>query len=169
MPPTHRSVKSRLVAITAGSLFALAGCGGGDTSANDDASPSEPQTSALSKDDFLAQTNEICRESDALIDQDELDRLAADEDLAGLQSYCGDVVGAAYEQRAAELETLGAPTGDEAAVAAVVDSARAYGAQLVVLSQATPDTFADEATEVGALAEEMSTAATDYGLTDCGA
>ncbi len=131
-------------------LLALAaGCGG-------DSAP------APTKDEFVAQANEICLEGDKEL-------RAASQDLAAegrpsdeeINQFISDEVVPNIEDQAAQIRDLGAPEGDEDQVNAIVDA----------LDQAVEETKADPGGVSGGSGtpfDEVNQLAQDYGLTDCG-
>ncbi|HEU4461280.1 MAG TPA: hypothetical protein VFR75_01685 [Solirubrobacterales bacterium] len=101
-----------LVAVFAAALLAVSGCGGGD------------ETTVLTKAEFTKQANAGCKEHDKereelfkevskSIDPSEVTR----KDQEGLVS---DVLLPPYEKDVENLESLGAPEGDEQQVEAIV-------------------------------------------------
>jgi len=144
--------------VLCGTLFAACGGGGSDT---------------ISKDDFIAQADQICADYSASADASDADFQAA------LDS--GDFEGAAtlFEEITAGITTslddivaLGAPEGDEQ----TVDDWVALGRQQVVTAGDVADSIRIQDTpgitagvsEGEAVQKEADAIADDYGMIDCG-
>jgi hypothetical protein len=141
-----------LAAVLATGLIA-AGCGDDD----DDDGGEE----SISKEDFVAQGNQICEEGDAEIDaaaeetfgnaepsQEEVDAFVNDSVVPGIQGQIDD------------LRDLGAPEGDEDELDGIYEDAEAALSDIEAdptLVQGDQDPFAD-----------VSQRLSDYGLTACG-
>lgn len=147
-------IGTRIGALAATGLaaIAIAGCGGGD----------ESSTAALSKDDFLAQADQICAKGDQELN-DAGQQLAqggrpSEEDL---NQFISDTLVPNLESQADQIRGLGAPAGDEEQVNAIVDA----------LDTGIEQIKADPSGAVsggGGSFDDANKLAQDYGLTDCG-
>ena len=145
-------------ALAAGAAIALgaAGCGGSD----EEGSATE-NAAALSKEDFIAQADQICTDGDASIDAAGQEQFASgqptDEELT---QFFVDTVLPTIGDEIDEIRTLGVPEGDEELVTAVLDSAE----------QAVADATADPESLTGGSDPfaESNKLATAYGLEVCG-
>lgn len=158
---------SWLVALALTAVVAV-GCGDDDEETTTAATGAETTTEAngepLSKEEFIAQADQICAEGDAEIDQ------AAGETFAGgeptpeeQEAFVTDTVLPNIQGQIDGLRALTPPEGDEEEVAEILDAAQ---------------TAIDESEEDPSLIgpggggsdpfEEASKLASDYGLEDCG-
>ena len=153
-------MKGRVIgALAASAAIALgaAGCGGDDG----DGSTTETAAAALSKEDFIAQADQICADGDAAIDEAGQEQFASgqptDEELT---QFFVDTVLPTITDEIDEIRTLGVPEGDEDLVAAVLDSAE----QAVADATADPESLAGGSDPFA----ESNKLATAYGLEVCG-
>lgn len=156
---------TRIAAIGVGALLltaVFAGCGGSDDGSG-----------ALSKEDFIAQADQICADYTASADASDAEFQAAIES--------GDFEGAAklFEETTAgittsldDIEALGAPEGDEQ----TIDEWIALGREQAVIAgdvaesiriQDAPGITAG-VNEGEAVQQEADAVADDYGMVDCG-
>ena len=133
-----------LAALAAVSAMFAVGCGG-----DDEAEP-------LSKSDFIAQADEICKKGDTeLADaatEAGLDQNSSEDEING---FITDEVLPNIQQQADDIDALGAPEGDEDDVQAIVDALNE------AIAATEDDQNSDAFTDVNKLAQ-------DYGLTACG-
>jgi len=143
---------------------------------------------ALSKDEYVAQANAICREANAAVETIAAEFFAnvpeepTPEEFAELP--VGDYVEeytAVFEKQIADLRDLAAPDGDEVLLAALYDDveARLHAVNALVAEAETGDPIAIERLTSpqelthGALPaastafDEIDVRATEYGLTGC--
>ena len=116
---------------------------------------------ALSKEDFIAQADQICTDGDAAIDEAGQERFASgqptDEELT---QFFVDTVLPTIGDEIDEIRTLGVPEGDEELVTAVLDSAEGAVAD----ATADPESLSG-GSDPFAESNELATA---YGLEVCG-
>jgi hypothetical protein len=146
-----------LLAVLALAVFA-AGCGGGDDS--------DDSTASITKSEFLAQGNEICKKGNQEIDSD-FEAFAEENDLKQNQNLTDAQATEASEtilipnvqDQVDQISELGAPEGEEAQVDAILVAAQEGIDELEAdptAIQGNNDPFAE--------ANEL---ARDYGLTAC--
>jgi hypothetical protein len=147
-------MRTRIAAIAAVAAIAVAGagCGGGD----DDSS-----TTALSKDEFVTQANQICADGN-----DKVDAAAKDVFSSGqpsqddVNSFVTDTVIPNIQDQIDQIRALGIPEGDEDQVNAILDSAQsdidAAKEDPTIISDAKGDPF-----------KETNKLAAAYGLNEC--
>lgn len=161
------ATSSRLALFGVGAvLFAagITGCGGGD----------DEESGPLTKDEYIAQADQICADS-----KTETDALEAEFNSA---FDAGDLEGAAdvleeanaiVEDAVADLESLEPPEEDQA----TIDEFLSLSDQQVEIGGQLADAIregGDQATvqDIGAQADDLEqqsdAIADDYGLTDCG-
>jgi hypothetical protein len=126
-----------------------AGCGGDDAE-------------TISKEDFLTQANQICREAQDATDAAFEEQFPGEPSDAEIETFWNETARPNVENQVEEIRALGAPEGDEEQIdellAAVEDGLE--GTQEAVDAGTVgegPDPFAE--------ADRLSA---DYGLTDCG-
>ena len=142
-------------------LFALTGCGG-DASSSDGGSgdtSSEDTSGAISREDFIAQGNEICADYSAQIDAS-----AADADLGtpdSIAAFVVDTILPLTRAAARDVQALGYPAGDEEVLDAI------YLQQSAVLDQVEADPSISIGEDTGLFAD-VDQSFDDYGLTACG-
>lgn len=140
-----------LVAAALATGMIAAGCGG------DDGSSSSPTSSALTKSEFITQADAICKSGDAAIN-------AAPQPKSQKQAeaFITSTVVPNVQKQVDQIRALGAPSGDEDQVNAILDSAQ-QGIDTVtadpsaIASRNGSDPFAD--------ANQKAKA---YGLEACG-
>jgi hypothetical protein len=122
-------LSKRLLALLFGvlAIALVAGCGGGsnDTSG---ASTDSDSGSTPTKAQFIKQGDEICTKGDQSI-EGEANEFAEENDIntqkptkAQQEEVISQVVGPAIKQQSEEIGDLGAPSGDEDRVEAIVDA-----------------------------------------------
>ena len=161
------SFSSRIALIGVGAvLFAagVAGCGG---SSDDDSGD------ALSKDDFIAQTNEICASvtADTEATADEFAEAFQAGDYEAASAALNDATDS-LEAAIDEVDALGAPEGDEDTIDEFISLSR----DQVDINREAADAAADgdqealqsAVDEIDAAESKSDQIADDYGLTDCG-
>jgi hypothetical protein len=158
-------------------LLALLGCGNDESGATTDADVLVP-----SKRDYVVSADTICsRSQDALQSQAELELKIGPNDFrvtqageivfkrgrrpspAEIERFGADVAVPALSEQLADLRALTPPTGDDAELAAIYDSAEAAIGRLA----ADPSLFNRE----GAVARELNEArrlGRQYGFFNCG-
>jgi hypothetical protein len=151
-----RGTRATGAVIAAFIAIAAAGCGGDgdDTSAT---------TTALNKDEFVKQANEICAKG-----SDEIDAAAADVFGGGSQpspeegqQFITETVIPTIQGEIDDIEALGAPAGDEEQVTAILDAAQ----QGVDAGKADPSVL--EGGQQNDPFAESDKLAKAYGLTEC--
>ncbi len=144
-----------------------AGCGSDDD--DDSSSDSTEATSSaaapsesLTKTEFLTQGNAICAEGDKTIDQafSSLGNNPTDEQAT--QVITTTVV-PAVQTEIDGLKALGAPSGDEAQVTAVLDAAQTANDAL----KADPTVILNQGSSGSDPFAEANRLAKEYGLTEC--
>lgn len=148
-------MKTGLATVIAVLAMAAAGCGGDDE---------ETTAEALTKEEFIAQADQICADGDAEINQ------AGEELTAGGQpsqsevtEFISSTVIPNIQDQRDEIAALGAPEGDEEEINAILEGLdQAVAAAEADPAAATSNSAANPFTEVNQLAQ-------DYGLTACGA
>lgn len=133
--------------------IAFAGCGGGDESST--------TSEALSKDEFIAQADEICAtandELDAALEEVSAGGQPSDEEAA---TFISETLVPLTKDRAAQIDALAAPEGDEEEVDAIVTTLND------AIAEIESDPEAAIASEDDPY-EEFGTLAADYGLAEC--
>jgi hypothetical protein len=140
-----------LSGVLAVAILVFAGCGGGGD-----------ETTSLTKSEFVKQANAICKEAE----QERLDlfkQVAATVDPDGSKKErdkaIHDVIIVPYEGAAKEIESLGAPSGDEAKISALVEAMEASLRKV----EKNPRLIANSTVQFA----EANKLANDYGLTNC--
>ena len=145
-----------VLAVCAAVGLGAAGCGG-----DDDDSTTESAATALSKEDFIAQADQICADGDDAIDEAGQEQFASgqptDEELS---QFFVDTVLPTLSDEVTEIRTLGVPEGDEDEVTAILDSVD----QAVEDATADPESLLGNSDPFG----EANELATAYGLEVCG-
>jgi hypothetical protein len=137
------------------SLLSVAGCG-------DDASSKESQNASLSKPQFVRQADALCQRAKSRF-QAEYTRVLreneATESEQRLATELVDVVIPIYSDLIDEIESLGAPAGDEQEISAFLDALQVR----LDYADASPTQF------VGSLHPfaEATKQAKAYGLNEC--
>jgi hypothetical protein len=166
-----RSVR-RAIALLPLVLVIAAGCGGGDSTETVTVG-STPTAAPLTKGEYIAQADAICRSFNERIDplRGELESELRSHDFAAAADTMGEVVQVA-RTRFAELEALPKPAGDEA----LLNQLEALRQQSVALTARTEDAVREEDVgrinslirELASVNERADGIATGYGLQDCG-
>jgi hypothetical protein len=136
------------VALVLGGI--AAGCG----SSNENSTTS---TAAISKADFVAQANQICKQGNAEADAAGK-KLGHNINQAQLQSFVTDTLVPNIEKQVDGVEALGAPAGEEAQVQQLITVTRADIAQL----KSDPSKIQDNH-----LFDDSNKQANALGLTEC--
>jgi hypothetical protein len=153
-------MKLRTLAILAAlaALVVVAGCGGGDDSST---SSSTTAAAALTKEEFIAQADQICTDGDAAIQAAQPDFGPSGPSEDDLNAFVTDTLVPNLQSQHDAIAALGAPEGDEDTVSSLLDQLQSAidGVKADPSSVASgTDTFAD-----------VNQAAQDYGLKKCGA
>ena len=158
-----RSGGSRLAVIGVGALLAaavFAGCGGDDSG-------------ELSKEDYIAQADEICAEfnESSTADQEEFQALLDEGDFEGAADSF-DQTAADSEAALADLEALVPPAEDQATIdewLAILGEQPVITAEFSAALRAQDfDAINAIGPEVEALDAESDAIADEYGMVDCG-
>ena len=161
-------MSKRLIAVLA-AVFAMAiitaGCGSsGDSSTGGDSS-----TASLTKPEFIKQADAICEEGNESIET-EANEFADENGIdtekpttEEQEEVVTEVVAPAIQQQAEDIDALGAPSGDEEKVEAIVEAVEAGADEI----EATPSTVVEGKGE--SPFEEANELANEYGLKVCGA
>ena len=155
-------MKSRLTWIAALTLalgLIAAGCGGDDDDGNGDATDAEPAVEAPSKAEYIAQADQICRESNQEIEQAIEDAPATE---APPEEFITETMVPLFEQEFEQLRALTPPAGDEETVD------RIYSAAEEGVAQIKEDASNFQQTGEAAGLQEASGLAEDYGFKVCG-
>jgi hypothetical protein len=145
-----------LIALIAGVLLAalVAGCG------------SSSDSDALSKSEFIKQADQICTKGEKSI-EDGAEKFAEDNDVntekptkAQQEEVIQQVVAPEIRQQAEEIDDLGAPSGEEDKVEAIVSSVEEGADEL----ESKPETLIEGKNPL----EAGSKLAKEYGLKVCG-
>ena len=120
-------MRSKLTWIAACALalgLIAAGCGGDD--GNDDSTEGTGTggTETLTKAEFIAQADAICKESNKQIEKAGKE-IGESSSAAEVDAFAADTVAPAIQSQLDGIEALGAPTGDEAQITAILDAAQA--------------------------------------------
>lgn len=146
-----------VLAASAALALGAAGCGGDD----EESSTVDSAAAPLSKEDFIAQADQICVDGDEAIDAAGQEAFASGEPSdEELTQFFTETVLPNISDQVAEIRALGVPEGDEDEVAAILDSAD----QSVEDATADPGSLTGEGD--GPFAE-TNQLATDYGLEEC--
>jgi hypothetical protein len=148
-------LKTTGVAVSVAAALALGACGGDD----DDGE-------SISKQEFVAQADEICEESDARIEAEGrkvfANRRPSQQEIV---TYMEEVVIPEVTQQVDAVDQLPVPEGDEEQIQAVVDSAR----EGLETAEADPARFAGtEGEDSEDPFDEASRLAGEYGIQECG-
>lgn len=146
-----------LGAVVVAAVFAagVAGCG------DDDSTTEETTTASLTKEEFVAQANEICAASSA-----ELEAAAQEAFPNGqptpeeLEPFATETLLPAIEGQLQAIGELPVPEGEEENVAEVLDAAN----QGLEEAQADPAALSSGQSDPFAEANQL---AADYGMTEC--
>jgi hypothetical protein len=154
-------LSKRLIVLLAG-VVAIAVVAAGCGSSSDD---STETTAALTKAVFIKQGDAICVKGDKSLEA-EADEFAKENDIdtnkpttEQQEEVVSDVVGPAIREQGEEIDALGAPSGDEEQVEAIV-AAVTSGAEEM---EADPSSLTDK----NPLAEATKLAK-EYGFKSCG-
>jgi hypothetical protein len=116
------SIKAFLLCTAAAAVLLISGCGSDDSTASSGAAGVTVETGSLSKAEFIAQANEICTEGRSQIEQKFFSELKRDD--SGTVDAEGSILASTkttivpgYEEWVEEISDLGAPSGEEEAVA----------------------------------------------------
>lgn len=155
-----KGIRFAIVGALAAGLIA-AGCGSDD---NDDkqsfgTSVGSASTASLSKADFVSQANSICKTANQELDQAG-QALGQNPTPEELESFVADNVTPTIQTELDAIRALGAPTGDEQTVDAILTAADA-ALQQVAADPSLLTSGGDPFAEANQLAD-------DYGLTVCG-
>lgn len=130
------------------------GCG-------DDDDESGEATSSITKEEWIAQANEICSTSNAAVEEQagEFFQEFKGNEAEGERKFQTEVVLPEIEQQVSQVSALPVPEGDEDEVAAIIEAAE----QGVEEAKADPSVI-----EAGGSLDEASRLITEYGATECG-
>ena len=149
-------MKLRTLAILAAlaALVVVAGCGGGDDSS------STTSAAPLSKDDFIAQADQICTDGDAAISADQPDIGPSGPTDDQIDSFVTDTLVPNLQDEHDKIAALGVPEGDEDAISSLLDKL-----------QSAIDTLGSDPSSITTSQDsfnDVNQAAQDYGLKKCG-
>jgi hypothetical protein len=153
-----KSLIALLVAVAAIAMI-VAGCGG--------SSDSSESTSSLTKAQFVKQGNAICAKGNKEIQEgfEEFEKEVGSQNKqptkAQLTEAIETIVLPAVRQQVEGVKALGAPSGEEAEVEAITDSAE----EAVEKGEEDPAALTTEKADPFAKANKL---AREYGLTTCG-
>jgi hypothetical protein len=138
-------------AVLASASLLFAGCGGGD------------ESTTLTRAEFVQQVNNICKEAAAerrSLFQQEIAKLKPGEaTLKDRETLIHNVFVVPYENTADQIESLGAPSGDEEKIQALIEAMEAASRKVEKKPQ-----VALESTIQYAVPNKL---AIDYGLKGC--
>jgi len=145
-----------LVAAAIATGLLAAGCGGDD---ND----SGTTTSSLTKPEFVAKANAICKNGNDQINQEGNATFSKGKPTqADEEKFATDTIIPNVQKQIDDIEALGAPAGDEAQVKAITDSAQ----KDLDAAKSDPTLFTDASKgDPFAATNKLANA---YGLTVCG-
>ena len=164
-------MNTRLFALLAGAMaiaLLAVGCGSSDDSTTDSTTDSgSVATSSLSKAEFIEQADAICSKANDSISEEaeayaedngiSTDKEPSDEEK---EEIVVEVIVPAIETQVDEIEELGAPSGDEETITAIVEGIRTASSETAddpSLAFGSPTPF-----------EDVNKEAQDYGLEVCG-
>lgn len=152
-----KSLVALLVAVAAIAMI-VAGCGG--------SSDSSESTSSLTKAEFVKQGNAICAKGNKEIQEgfEEFEQEVGSQKQptkAQLTEAIETIVLPAVSRQVEGVKDLGAPSGEEAKVEAITDSAE----EALEKGEEDPAALTTEKADPFAKANEL---ANEYGLTKCG-
>jgi len=152
-----KSLIALLVAVSAIAMI-VAGCGG--------SSDSSESTSSLTRAEFVKQGNAICAKGNKEIQEgfEEFEQEVGSQKQptkAQLTEAIETIVLPAVREQVEGVQDLGAPSGEEAKVEAITDSAE----EALEEGEEDPASLTSEKADPFAKANEL---ANEYGLTKCG-
>lgn len=133
--------------------MALGGIAAGCGSSNDDSTTS---TAAISKADFVAQANQICKQGNAEVEQ--AGKQLGNVNEAQLEDFVANTVVPNIQKQVDGVKALGAPAGEEAQLNELISVTQADLDQL----KADPSKIQDDH-----LFDDSNQKATALGLTEC--
>jgi hypothetical protein len=133
--------------------LALGGIAAGCGSSNDDSTTS---TAAISKADFVAQANQICKQGNAEVEQ--AGKQLGNVNEAQLEDFVANTVVPNIQKQVDGVKALGAPPGEEAQLNELISVTQADLDQL----KAGPSKIQDDH-----LFDDSNQKATALGLTEC--
>lgn len=151
-----KQLNLKLILAAAALALALvaAGCGGDD----DEGESSGP---ALSKEEYIAQGDEICAQGDtelAAAAEEEFGSATEEPPREDQEAFISDVVAPNFEQQLEDLQALNPPEEDQEQIDALLAALE----DLIAAAKEDPGTVIDgEVTEASELAQE-------YGFQSCG-
>ena len=145
----------------------LVGCGGGDSDST--TSGSDSSTASLSKAEFIKKADAVCAaggkrtqsEYAAYVEEKKLSS-KKEPTPAQYAEVSDEIQVPAFKRQAEELRALGAPTGEEAKVTAILD---ALDAGIEKVEDANPKKALESTSSLFAEADKLAIA---YGLKVCG-
>ena len=149
----------RLIALVAGALaifLVVAGCGGGD---------SDSSTASITKAEFIKQADAACKKSEEEIQNDFAVYIKKHEDLknpteADYAELVETILVPNVDQEVEDIRALGAPSGDEDQVEAMLEARE----ESVKTAEDDPQLVLNESDKVFAKASKL---AKEYGLEGC--
>jgi hypothetical protein len=167
-----RTAVALLAAVIAAGLI-VAGCGDDDEETTTAATTTETGATGatgaaggepLSKQEFIRQADEICREGDRQIDQEAEESFGGQEpEAAELEEFATEVVVPNIQQQLDGIRSLTPPEGDEDEISAIVDAAQDGVDEL----EADPGKLT-QGQDAGGAFTEANRLAQEYGLKECG-
>lgn len=151
-----------IAALAAGALF-VAGCGGDDDDSNTTSGATGASGSSLTKEQFVAEADQICKSSEDSIRAEAEQTLGSNSSPQEITDFNTEVVVPAQQDVIDSIRALGAPEGDEEQVGAILDSVQSA----LDTVAADPEQFADPDAADREF-DEADQLATDYGLKECG-
>jgi ABC-type glycerol-3-phosphate transport system substrate-binding protein len=145
-----------------------AGCGSSDDSTTGSTDGGETSTASLTKPELIKQGDEICttgneaieEEAEAFAEENEIDIEKATTEQQ--EEVVAQVVAPEIKAQAEEIAALGAPSGDEDEVEAIVTAVEDAAAE----AEEDPSLIVEE--EGAGPFQEANELATDYGFKVCG-
>jgi hypothetical protein len=136
-----------------------AGCGNDDESAG-----SATTAQAITKAEFIAQADEICADADAAIEETASATFTTPgpPDAATLEAFATDTLIPSLQAQHDEIAALPRPSGDEAAIDAILASLQ----EGIAEGTADPSLFVTDAGPAGVA--RATALAQEYGLQECG-
>lgn len=162
-------MSKRLIAAFFGVLaIAVVGAGCGSSDSSSSSGGDESSTSALTKAEFIKAADAICEEGNEAI-EGEAEEFAEENEIdtekpteAQQEEVISDVVAPAIRAQAEGISSLGAPSGEEESVEAIVEAVEAGADE----AEEEPGVLLSE--EGGGPFDEANELADEFGLKVCG-
>jgi hypothetical protein len=164
-------LSKRLLVLCAGLLalgLLVAGCGSSDDSTTGSTDGGETSTASITKPELIKQGDAICTAGNEAIEE-EADEFAEENGIdtenpttEQQEEVVAEVIAPAVAAQAEEIDALGAPSGDEEEIAAIVSGVEKAAEEV----EDDPSLIVEE--EGAGPFTEANELATDYGFKVCG-